>query len=304
MFSIFILLSSFPFLLSTPPYIAGSIQLPSETISRTLYSSKILCFPFPSFDLLFISRIKVSKTGEILLYSPSDSVLIMEIVTKTHFSSGKVLISLGGPQSFGDDTFFNIFHNPLIFQENIAKFLDFYELDGLDIDWAFNPDPSLVKNIAENFKNSEKTKKKLLSIQQKGGGAILPQEILKKYDFLNIVNFMYNEKVAEDLVMMAGSRFFMVVPSDKKIVAINFQAYGEKEYEDLEVTKKVRESLEGWDVRAVAGVMAWDVLYDSGAKNGECRWEGVQAMVEIVKGKKGEKVNFYLDSQFRLKSWS
>lgn len=279
--SLLLCLALLPFQTISSHILSAFINFPTDS-SNLSWEYKLYCFPYHLYDLINIASAKVDEKGQIYMKGEGSLEKMKEIVEKTHKYKKKVLLSVGGKLEMYDNTFGSIILNLEEFKKNLEEKVEELNLDGINIDWSWFPNEEVLFSIASSFKNSSRMQGKLLTFTNPPLPT-LPSTIYDFFDYIHLINFNNDDDICIDgSVNSAAMRTFNIIPNKKVLSVINFLKYGQNSFEDPETTRLLIEAVEKFHPDALGGISVWQTLFDSGAENKECQWEGSEILARVL----------------------
>jgi len=293
------------------------------TVSSWAQSKKIVGY-FPSWKSNLVQTFDYKKVTHLnfsflSLYAdgslrPFEKTFELdEVVKKAHAKGVKVLISVGGwdlGDGGGVDDAFELMasrkKSRTKFVNQMMKFVDNYQLDGVDIDWEFPSDEAGMAgfdSLARDLKNAFQPKGKLVTV------AITPEDYYGKFiafssfqyfDFLNVMiydggnphaNYDYFVQAFEywkkrgmpaDKIVLGVPFYGMkngtqmgyneIISSDPK--SIEKEVYNELEFNNQATIKKKSQFAH----QNAGGIMIWELSQDAEAPYSllDAIWEGMK----------------------------
>ena len=234
---------------------------------------KISCFPFLSFQILFLSASNINTDGSVGLRFENDQKHIPQIVNKAHDISTLVLLSIGGPSGYPSFSFTNALKNPSNFVKSLVNLKNMFNLDGFDLDWEDNPNDYDIQLIRNTIKAEQSLSKAVLTLDVYSRSN-LSRETLKGFDYINVMNYGNGASLVNEDVDSAARFFDGRVDAQKLLIGVNFEAYGDDTSEKTEVTNELMRAIGTFNIKNSIGMFSWNSFDDCGAGNKQCVWSG------------------------------
>ena len=260
------------------PLLIGNIILPMDETSMALYMRKMKDFPYRYFDILYVSSVKVYAECEVIFRHVKHKGFLKEIIREAHRYNVKVMLSIGGPVSADDHTFFDILLKPMDFQEKLESFLEEYGLDGVNIAGSFNPNVNAIEKIINNYRASPKTKEKLINSDVNAEAIIYPN-LFSHYNFINILSYTRKDIYYMGDFNYTYEGYHRFMKKEKMLVGINFQGYLEEGVDVKAHHEKLRLLMNDFRYELMEGVIVYNPICDGGMDG---LWEGLEIVVRVL----------------------
>jgi chitinase len=154
--------------------------------------------PFKNLTHINYSFVGANASGSI---TEPNAAMLTELVQEAHKKGVKVSVAIGGWNNGNTADFEKVASRPQLrarFVTHAMEMIEFYKLDGIDIDWEY-PNASSAENYAALLKelgDALHKQGKLLSIAVVAWGdergAFYRKEVFASIDFLNIMAYDWN----------------------------------------------------------------------------------------------------------------
>jgi len=243
---------------------------------------KVSCFPFSSFQILYLSAANINTDGSVGLRFDNDPQHIPQIVAKAHNVGARALLSIGGPAGYPSFSFANAIKNPANFIKSLVGLQTKFDLDGFDLDWEDNPNDQDIQLIRNSFRAEQGLSHAMITLDVYGGSG-LSSETLTGFDYINVMNYGNGASLVNEDVDSAARAFQGRVSVEKLLIGVNFEAYGDDASERKEVTNDLITAVGTFNSGNAGGVFSWNSFDDSGASNKACVWSGTQEIEKKMK---------------------